>query len=196
MSAIIHSECYGKGEIEAPLIGPSKTDMEQQIATKCTWGLIGVINRVAEEPIYWGDFVLDTPLLGRKFIPQVTDCCNAILSFFWQIYGIKLPDCPHMELVAQQDEGLLTDNFEKAGFIKIEMDEVAPGDVVLAQLRSPVPNHAVIILDDGLMYHHPQQMLSVREPIGRWRPYAVQALRHGSFEGLPPLPPIELSSYF
>ncbi len=196
VSAIIHSECYGKGEIEAPLIGPSKTDMEQQIATKCTWGLIGVINRVAEEPIYWGDFVLDTPLLGRKFIPQVTDCCNAILSFYWQIYGIKLPDCPRDWNWWRDGGNLYEDNFEKAGFIKIEMDEVAPGDVVLAQLRSPVPNHAVIILDDGLMYHHPQQMLSVREPIGRWRPYAVQALRHGSFEGLPPLPPIELSSYF
>ena len=196
VAAIIHSECYGKGEIEPTLLGPSRIDMEQQIETKCTWGLIGVINGIAEKPIYWGEFILDTPLLGRTFVPQVTDCCNAILSFYWQVYGIKLPDCPRDWNWWRDGGNLYEDNFEKAGFIKIDMDEVAPGDVVLAQLRSPVPNHAVIILDAGLMYHHPQQMLSVREPIGRWRAYAVQALRHTSFGGVPPLPPIQLSSHF
>jgi proteasome lid subunit RPN8/RPN11 len=196
VSAIIHSECYEKGEVNADLIGPSREDMQQQMATGCTWGLVPCIGGFAEKPIYWGDFILDTPLLHRPFVPQVTDCCSAIQSFYWQIYGIKLHECPRDWNWWRNGGDLYEDNFRLAGFHEISLDEAMPGDVVLAQIRSPVPNHAVIILDAGLMYHHPQQMLSRREPVGRWRHYAVKALRHGSFDGPPPPPPVKLSSLY
>ena len=197
VAAIMHSQCYARDETDPTLIGPSKADMEQCIATNCTWGLVPCINGFAEEPIYWGDFLLDTPLLGRKFVPQVTDCYNAIRSFYWQIYQIKLPEFPRDWNWWRENENLYDEGFEKAGFYGIDMADVAPGDVVLAQLRSPVPNHAVVVLDAGLMYHHPQQMLSVREPFGRWRSLAVKAIRHRDFkDGAPPLPPIDLSSVY
>jgi proteasome lid subunit RPN8/RPN11 len=197
VAAIIHSECYAKDEINPDLIGPSRDDMQQCLETGCTWGMIPCINGIAEKPLYWGDFLLDTPLLGRKFVPQVTDCYNAIRSFYWQTYGLRLAEFPRDWDWWNGGGNLYEEGFTKAGFERIEMADVAPGDVVLAQLRSPVPNHAVVILDRGLMYHHPQQMLSVREPFGRWRHFATQAIRHKSFEGKPPpLPPEELSSYF
>lgn len=196
VAAIMHSQCYARGEINPLLIGPSKADMEQCLATQCTWGLVGCIEGIAEEPVYFGEFLLDTPLLARKFVPQVTDCFNFIRSFYWQVYQIKLPEFPRDWNWWINGGNLYEEGFTKAGFEKIDMADLAPGDIVLAQLRSPVPNHAVVILDDGLMAHHPQQMLSVREPFGRWRTFAVQAIRHKSFGGKePPLPPIHLSSH-
>jgi proteasome lid subunit RPN8/RPN11 len=196
VAAMLHSQCYAKGEVEPALIGPSREDMQQCLATKCTWGLIPCIGGIAEKPLYWGEFLLDTPLLNRPFIPQVTDCCNAIRSFYWQIYGIHLHECPRDWDWWHNGGNLYEENFKLAGFEEISMADALPGDVVLAQLRSPVPNHAVVLLDAGLMYHHPQQMLSVREPIGRWRSYAIKALRHKSFNGPPPMPPTKLSSLY
>jgi proteasome lid subunit RPN8/RPN11 len=196
VAAVLHSQCYAAGEIQVDLIGPSREDMQQCLATKCTWGLIPCVNGFAEKPRYWGEFLLNTPLLGRPFLPQITDCCNAIQSFYWQIYGIRLHECPRDWDWWHKGGNLYEDNFKLAGFVEIDLAEAAPGDVVLAQLRSPVPNHAVILLDAGLMYHHPQQMLSVREPFGRWRSYATKALRHSSFKGLPPVPPDQLSSLY
>ena len=197
VAAVIHSECYERDTVDVTLIGPSRKDMEQCIATKCTWGMIPCIGGRAEKPVFWGDFLLETPLLGRKFVPQVTDCYNAIRSAYWQWYQIKLPEFPRDWSWWKEGGNLYAEGFSKAGFETIDLQDVMPGDVVLAQLRSPVPNHAVIILDRGLMFHHPQQMLSVREPIGRWRTYAVQAIRHKQFEGKPPPPPPEeLTSYY
>lgn len=196
VSAILHSECYAKDEIDPTLVGPGKNDMEQQIATRCTWGLIPCINGRAELPLYWGDFLLDAPLVGRKFVPQVTDCHNAIRAFYWQIYGIKLPEFPRDWDWWHKGGNLFEESFVKSGGVKIGLDEIAPGDVILMQLRSPVPNHAAVALDRGLMFHHPQQMLSVREPFGRWKTFMVGALRHKDFEGKPPLPPEDLSSVY
>lgn len=195
VAAFLHSECYERGEINPLLIGPSKEDMEQCIATNCTWGLVPCINGVAEKPLYWGEFLLDTPLLGRPFVPQVTDCLNFIRSFYWQVYGILVPEVPRGWEWWLEGGNLFEEGLRTAGFHKIDIEEMAPGDGVLLQIRSPVPNHAMIVLDAGLMVHHPQQMLSVREPFGRWRPYTVYAVRHNSFgDKPPPVPPIDLST--
>lgn len=197
VAAIMHSECYGRDEINPLLIGPSREDMQQCVATKCTWGLVPCINGIAEDPLYWGEFLLDTPLLGRKFVPQVTDCYNFIMSFYWQVYNIRLPEFPRDWNWWINGGDLYQQGFQKAGFHVIDMDKAAPGDVILAQLRSTVPNHAVILLDRGLMAHHPQGMLSVREPVGRWRTYAVTALRHKNFgNNEPPMPPEKLSATY
>jgi proteasome lid subunit RPN8/RPN11 len=197
VAAIVHSECYERGSVDASLIGPSREDMQQCLATKCTWGMVPCIGGIAEPPLYWGEFLLETPLLGRSFVPQVTDCYNSIRSFYHQVYQIPLPEFPRDWNWWRDGGNLYEEGFAKAGFEVIDLDDAAPGDVVLAQIRSPVPNHAVVLLDRGLMYHHPQGMLSVREPMGRWRSYAVKAIRHKNFNGkAPPLPPDELSKSY
>lgn len=197
VAAVLHSQCYRKGEINPVLAGPSRKDMQQCLEMECPWGMVPVFDGFAEKPVYWGEFLLDTPLLGRPFVPQVTDCYNSIRSFYWQVYQIKLPEFPRDWNWWKNGGDFYRASLAAAGFHKIEMEELSPGDVVTAQIRSDVPNHAVIILDRGLMFHHPQQMLSVREPFGRWRSYAVQAIRHKDFGGKPPpMPPDDLSSYY
>jgi len=55
---------------------------------------------------------------------------------------------------------------------------VAPlGDVFLAQVRAPVPNHGGVYLDGGLILHHLEGRLSRREPLGPWRRFVTHALR-------------------
>ena len=54
---------------------------------------------------------------------------------------------------------LYLDNFAKEGFSEIVAD-VQPGDLILMNLGSKVPNHAAIYLGDQLVLHHVQLSFS------------------------------------
>ena len=52
-------------------------------------------------------------------------------------------------------------------------------------MRSKVPNHAAVLLDDGWMLHHPASMrpydvmrVSYREPLARWKRHITQWVRY------------------
>ena len=58
-------------------------------------------------------------------------------------------------------------------------------DAVLFRMRSKVPNHAAVLLDDGWMLHHPASMrpydvmrVSYREPLARWKRHITQWVRY------------------
>ena len=73
------------------------------------------------------------------------------------------------------------DNFANEGFSEIPVADVQPGDLILMNVCSLVPNHAAIYLGDQLILHHVQQRLSSRDVYGGyyWKNTAC-ALRHES----------------
>ena len=59
------------------------------------------------------------------------------------------------------------------------MQEVQPGDLILMNLVSPVPNHAAIYLGDQQILHHVQGRLSSRDLLGGYYlKCADRAIRH------------------
>lgn len=170
--AVIHSHC-------APDAGlhPSAADMAGQFETAVPWGIVLTDGKECSRPVWWGDFRLHEPLIGRAFIHGITDCYSLIEAFWHQKHGVRLPVFPRDWDWWHARGDLYRDGFGKAGFRQIKESEGRSGDVVLMQVRSPVPNHAGIVLDGGLILHHLQRRLSRREPLGGWRKFITHWLR-------------------
>jgi cell wall-associated NlpC family hydrolase len=172
VQAVIHS--HGA----AHALAPSASDMTHQIASAVPWGITRCDGVAASPLLWWGDFRLDEPLLGRSFVHGVTDCYGAIRAWFWQQRGVRLIDVARDDQWWQAGGDLYSEGFARAGFRVVPATEANDGDVVLIAFRSKVPNHGGVLVDGGLIYHHLQGRLSAREPFGRWRQMAALYLRY------------------
>lgn len=176
---VVHSHPGGPGF-------PSHTDMEQQIAMGLPWGIIVVDNESCGDVIWWGDGVPIPPLIGRDFRhgPSGSDNkgdCYALIKDWWKVErGIDLPEFPRDDRWWDEGKNLYLTGFSIAGFREIHFDQIEPGDVVLAPVVSPVPNHGGVYVGNSLLLHHLPQRLSREEPIMRWRSHITHVLRHAS----------------
>jgi cell wall-associated NlpC family hydrolase len=164
---------------------PSAADMRGQLATGVPWGIIATDGAVCTPITWWGDGVPVPPLVGRGFRHGVTDCYSIIRDYYRLERGVTLPEYPRDWEWWEQGGNLYQQGFAAAGFVPIAGSQAAPGDVWIAQLRSPVPNHGGVLLERGLALHHPSShqpvdpsRLSVREPIARWQAHIVLWLRY------------------
>lgn len=156
---------------------PSRRDMEGQLATALPWILVATDGTAVSPPIVWGDGDVP-PLIGRTFRHGVTDCYSLIRGWFQVERGVALPEFPRDEAWWEKGGDLYRQGFRAAGFRVVDAESAAAGDVVLMQIRSPVPNHAGVLLDNGLLLHHLTGRLSRREPAGPWRRMVTHYLRH------------------
>lgn len=164
------------------LARPSAADMRSQIATGLVWGIIALNAQDVAEPVWWGDFCLEQPLVGRSFVHGVNDCYSLIRAYYWQERRVMLPEFPRDAQWWHEGGDIYRDGFGQAGFIVIKPEEARPQDVFLGQVRSRVPNHGGIMLAGGLALHHLDGRLSRREPVTPWLKYITHWLR---FVGLP-----------
>ena len=171
VQAVIHSHCE-------PAHGPwpSAADMRGQLDTAVPWGIVWTDGQTAREPLWLGEHTLDADLLGRPFRPGVYDCYALVRAWYWRELGVKLPEFPRDADWWHAGGNLLADGFEPAGFRAV--DDIRVGDVLLMQIRSKVPNHCAVALDNGLMLHHLENRLSAREVMGRFLPFVTHRLRH------------------
>lgn len=193
--AVIHSHCFPK---HGP--SPSAPDMAAQIEAALPFGIIWTDGKAAGDPIWWGDFLLDVPLydgkgnhVPRRFLHGVNDCYSLVRTYFWQTRKIKLPDFARDDQWWTAGGDLYQQGFAKAGFSVLAKGPnspqgIVPGDCVLMKWSThPVPFHAGVILESGLLLHHPaavgrqaNKSLSRREPLGRWTRCVTHWLRHES----------------
>ena len=190
--AIVHSHPGGPSY-------PSMHDMQQQIASNLPW-LIAVVAtaskpNIDEELIVWGGEAQMQEDAGYRH--GVSDCYGLIRGWYQSVCGVALPDFPRPWEWWLAGGDLYRQYFAEAGFTHISPNTASPsangdaiftpqiGDVFLASIRSPVPNHAGIYIGDGLIFHHlagrdpvALQRLPSKEPIERWRKFITMWLRH------------------
>lgn len=136
------------------------------------------------------------PLVGRNFHHGWQDCYSLIRDFYSRELEIDIPDFERQDLWWEDSSNpsLYTDNFEKAGFQKV--NDYKYGDVLLFSIRSSHSNHASIYLDNEpnlkseqsapcvgspLMLHHLYGRKSNRELISQfWQSRCTHILRHRS----------------
>ena len=197
IQAIIHSHPDADNE-------PSYNDIQSQIDTQLIFGIIS-IKKQSDGTIkndgdiyYWGDTthnpnIIETipnmPLEGRLFRngPSGTDgkgdCYAIVKDWYKQHKNIILPEYARGSEWWKEGQNLYMDGFKSAGFIDVT-DEVKSsnipqvGDIGLMSINSPVPNHAIIYIDNNLMLHHLANRLSRTEPIGRWSKFITVWLRY------------------
>jgi proteasome lid subunit RPN8/RPN11 len=147
-------------------------------------------------PVVWfGRQVPKGPLVSRPGVPArwfqhgQTDCVSAILDWH-RLQGVALPEPPRdwewwLADETGQRQDLYRDNFAAWGFDRIDGPMI--GAVALLAIgveRGPdgrrrkvaVPNHAGVLIEDGLFLHHltgrdpvDPGRLCAREPFGLWR---------------------------
>ena len=176
---------------------PSMADMTAQAAMAVPWGIVPVHKDGADKMFWFGDQVPRAHLgkgieglIGLPYRHGVTDCYSLIRDYYREVCGISLPDQPRGwgalgPGVNEYDwYSLLHEQF---GFQDVPMADARPGDSLLLQVQCKFVNHAAVIVDSGLLLHHPggrvawePGRLSKRDTIARWLPFVTKVLRHRS----------------
>lgn len=185
MDPLDYAEAEDQGEVVAVIHShpvsnpkPSEADLVACEKTGVPWH---IINPLTEEWGYCEPSGHQLPYVGRQFAFGVVDCYTLVRDWYAREYGIQLRDYDRRDKFWEHGENLYMDNFANEGFSEIPVVDVQPGDLILMNVCSHVPNHAAIYLGDQLILHHVQQRLSSRDVYGGyyWKNTAC-ALRHES----------------
>jgi proteasome lid subunit RPN8/RPN11 len=177
---------------------PSEADMQGQIDSALPWGIVLTDGAYSSVPFLWGDSLTIPALQGREFRHGVADCYNGIRDcgrlgaaeltrqglIGWPFADVfTLPNFVRGGEWWSEGKDLYRSFFAAAGYERVSQPR--PGDVFLAQVRSPVPNHGGVLLERGLIFHHLQFRLSRVEPLGGWARFVTHWLRYtGHTEGV------------
>lgn len=168
---------------------PSESDMRGQLSTDIPWGIIPTRKFVRSEedftihaspPFFWGKGVPIPELLQRGFRHGVTDCYELIRDWYKLERAITLPVYPREWGWWENGGDLYNTLFADAGFRrKKDHEDLAIGDVFLAQLNSSKLNHGGVYIGNGQVIHHPGETrrgyapdrLSLRDPLISYKPF-------------------------
>lgn len=163
---------------------PSDADRIMCEASGLTWHIVSVGQVVGETPSC-GDMQtiqpcgFEAPLVGRAFAHGILDCYTLVRDFYRRELGIALSQYEREDGWWEKGQDLYSlERLRAEGF---DLIEGAPrrGDLVLMQIRSPVPNHAGVYLGDGQMLHHLADRLSETTPYGgMWAERTRYIVRH------------------
>lgn len=184
IQALIHSHTNGQNY-------PSKQDLINQKTWGVPWGIISISpedRNLFGDIFFFGDESAMLPLIGRPFRHGVTDCWSCVRDWFRLEYPsiAKTLDSTPREWEWWKNGESLLNNFREYGFSEINPDNATYGDVVLMKIKSKVPNHCGIIIEDQQLLHHPggsaggysPNELSRREPLWRYKDHITHYLRH------------------
>lgn len=144
-----------------------------------------------DDLFFWGSANIP-PLLGRKYRPNTMDCFALAKDAYALWYGLTLPEVPRHPDDIEKGMPIFENGIAAAGFQEIPLSSVAPGDVLLGKILSSNFNHCAVVIDNRHIIHHYRDRLSRRDELSQWAQMMKTCLRHKSFVGLPPLPPIIL----
>jgi proteasome lid subunit RPN8/RPN11 len=163
----ISGEEWSKAEDLSPVVGvvhshpnstalPSESDRVSCEATEVPWYIYSVHMMDGQVSIS-GEYVLhpsgyQSPLVGRPFEHGTLDCLTIILDYYRREMGIDLGNYPREDGWWDAGKDYYRELLPKAGFVRVPGDPedvvLQKGDVVLMQIKSPVPNHAGIYLGE------------------------------------------------
>ena len=155
---------------------PSQADLVACEGSGLPWFICGI---PSEQWEYIEPSGYIAPLVGRQWSHVVLDCYAIIRDWYAQEKNISLLDFERSDEWWKMGGNLYLDNFEKAGFKRITLEELSCGDVILMTVNSTVPNHGAIYLGDNMILHHVHGRLSTRDIFGGyWLKNAMVYLRY------------------
>lgn len=118
------------------------------------------------------------PLVGRQFVHGSSDCFGLVRDYYIRELGITLPNIQREDNWWNKGKNLYMDNYVDAGFERVE-GEPEKHDMLLLQLKSPVPNHAAIYLGERKILHHVfGRLSSIEAYAGFWSFNTIAIMRH------------------
>lgn len=153
---VVHSHPYTKPE-------PSEGDKVILATETLPWIIVNPQTNAYTETF---PTKYELPFVGRKFVPGIIDCYSLVRDYYKKELNIEIPDFEREDFWWQDGQDLYRDNFEKAGFHKV--DTLQKHDGIIMLLASSVPNHAGVYLGDNKVLHHVQHRLSSIDVYGTW----------------------------
>jgi len=178
-------EVEDKGEIVAvchshPVTNPRPSEADRVACEKSGLPWF-IVNPNTEGWGYCEPEGFELQYVGREFVHGIVDCYTLVRDFFQREYGITLSDYRRRDQWWHNGENMYVENFAKEGFLRVPIQELQRGDLLLMNLQSPVPNHAAIYLGDQQILHHVQGRLSSRDLLGGYYLKSCdRAIRHES----------------
>lgn len=197
ITAVVHSH----PDIPA---APSEADRVACEASGLPWFIAAVAKNdagavLAGEVLGFAPEGYAAPLLGRPFAHGVLDCYSLVRDWFARERGIALPDFQREDgwWEAGKKGDLYMEHYAEAGFrLLVSGEQIAPGDMIVMQIRSDRANHAGLFLGTqplketpdlfpvpDAMLHHLYGRDSERVVYGGyWREATRLVLRHKGLE--------------
>lgn len=174
---VLHPEDYAAaedlGEIVAVVhshpdagVHPSEADRVQMASSGLPWYIVSVnAEGVTSDIVRHEPVAYEAPLVGRQFVHGVLDCYTLVRDYYQRELGITLFDRDREDDWWNKGGNLYMDHYLEAGFEPIR-GPIQKHDVIVMQVRSPVPNHAGIYIGDSMILHHMYGRLSSRDIYG------------------------------
>lgn len=157
---------------------PSKSDIASCDKSELPWVILSI---PGEEWHYQMPSLKKLPIYGREFIHGVNDCYSFVKDWYAEELGVTLPEPLREDDWWRKGQNLYLDNYEAAGFVKVDSSDLQRGDIILMQVHSDVPNHAAVFLGDNLIGHHLYHRLSKKDVYGGyWLKHTYCVLRYVS----------------
>lgn len=156
---------------------PTKEDMQGQIGTAVPWGVVRCVKGCAFDPLWWGDYRLDQPLIGRKFVWCVQDCYALVRAQKWQEEQILLPDVPRNPKWIDEKKDIYRDSEPSLLTESVSRDALKVGDIIVFRFSSTYPVHFGVYRAGGLLLHHMVEQLSCTTPLSRYERFIDRVQR-------------------
>lgn len=152
---------YGSGAVQAVVHShpnapsePTWVDRKFCYESAIPWGIFSIGSDGYHDETWIRPEKFIPPLIGRPFVHGVFDCCSMLLDYYSMELGIEFEDFPREDNWWNKGQNLYIDNLPKYGFEEVR-GSPRQSDIILMQIKSPVPNHGAIYLEDGLLKTHP-----------------------------------------
>ena len=133
---------------------PSDHDMRTQIACGIPFGVCLTKAEGSERITWWGDHLINYPLLDRPFTHGAFDCYSLLRSVYAQERGIILPNFPREDNWWRGGRDVISEHVEESGF-SVFTGDPEKYDVYIMQFSSATPpSHIAINYGDGTIIHH------------------------------------------
>lgn len=189
IQALLHSHPY-KIEDSASFSydprWPGTADMKAWLADTIPWGIVSTDGEGLSQMV-WMDDKNPEPLIGREFIHGINDCYSVVRDWFRLERGIVLMNFARgMDwwYLPDGEEGcnLYEDNFEKAGFKEVRLEDADIGDVVLMNFFNDKISHAAVIVKQDVILHHIMNRtgsrLSGEDSLPKWHRQIKKVVRY------------------
>jgi cell wall-associated NlpC family hydrolase len=161
----------------------TKADMITWNSDNLPWGIVATDGEGLTQVVWYDDSMeAIAPLVGREFISGKHDCYSVIRDHYRLNLGIPLVN--YSRGMGWWDEGdnLYEENYTKAGFVEVSIDDIQIKDVLLMKLNTVVPSHAAVVTSTNEILHHCIGRLSGYDSLSKWHRQIVKALR---YKGVP-----------
>lgn len=118
------------------------------------------------------------PLIGRQWCLGISDCYTLVRDYY-KTQDVELAEYVRNDFECFYKDTRFVDKAGENGFVDVTGQAPKVHDLILIQVKADVPNHAAVLISEGIILHQLQGRLSCRDPYGGyWLRHTAKLMRH------------------